>query len=91
MRKAFLSLFLGMFLLASSAVMAWAEFVIVTKNGSVYHPVESRYSTYEGIEKITKEEAETRGLKPSKSYLAYLKKMEKAPQADSQIKKAAKK
>ena len=79
MRKVFLAMLLGIFLFTSAFVSA-AEYVVVTSNGSVYHPVDSRYSTYQGAEKITKEEAESRGLKPSKSYLAYLKRLEKESQ-----------
>ncbi len=48
---------------------AFAEDVYVTKKGKKYHKEGSHYIKGKNVEKITREEAEKRGLKPSKEFL----------------------
>ncbi len=69
MKKYLLSVLLGAALLALGTSPIWAEDVLVTKAGKKYHHVESSYAQKEGIERISLEEAKTRGLEPSKDYL----------------------
>jgi len=76
MRKTLIAMLVGVLLSGAVASSALAEFVYVTKNGKKYHSVDSKYSQYEGVEKITLEEAEERGLGPSKSYLKSKKRLE---------------
>ncbi|MCA9407242.1 MAG: hypothetical protein H6755_03695 [Candidatus Omnitrophica bacterium] len=71
MKKKLLALLLGVSMMAFVSTSAFAEYVYVTKSGKKYHHSNSRYSTYEGVEKITLEEAIERGLEPSKSYVKF--------------------
>lgn len=71
MKKAFLTLLLGVFLASSVATAAFAEFVYVTQFGKKYHNAESKWIKDKEVEKLTLEEAEERGYEPSKSYLRY--------------------
>jgi hypothetical protein len=88
MRKVLKVMLLGLMTTAmlATSVMA-AEWVYVTKNGKKYHPETSRFAKMEGIERISKEEAEARGLEPSKAYLELaeqsqqLQQEKKAPKA----------
>jgi len=70
MNKSLRIMLLGLIATAMIATSAMAEYVFVTKNGKKYHPESSRFANMEGVERITKEEAESRGLEPSKAYLA---------------------
>ena len=72
MKRMISMLMLAIMLSTFSVGSAFAEYVYVTKNGKKYHHAESRFvKDKENVEKITKEEAEERGLEPSKSYLRY--------------------
>jgi len=63
---------LGVMMSALVTTMAFAEYVYVTKNGKKYHHAESRFvKGKENVEKITLDEAEERGLEPSRSYIRY--------------------
>jgi len=70
MNKSLKIILLGLIATTMLATSAMAEWVYVTKNGKKYHPESSRFAKMEGVERITKEEAEARGLEPSKAYLA---------------------
>ena len=70
MNRALKIMLLGLITTAMLSTSAMAEWVYVTKNGKKYHPESSRFAKMEGVERITKEEAEARGLEPSKAYLA---------------------
>jgi hypothetical protein len=48
--------------------MALAEDVYVTKKGKYYHKEGSRFIKNRDTEKLTREEAEERGYKPSREY-----------------------
>lgn len=69
MKKKLLAMLLGLVISSISVTAAFAEFVYATKNGKKYHHVDSRFSKVKSAEKITIEEAEERGLEPSKDYL----------------------
>jgi hypothetical protein len=56
--------------MAMNAVgLALAEDVFVTKSGKVYHHAASPFIKNRETVKMSKEEAEAKGFKPSKSYL----------------------
>ena len=59
----------GLLLALSAATMGFAEDVFVTKSGKVYHHAGSPFIKNRETVKMTKEEAEAKGFKPSKSYL----------------------
>jgi hypothetical protein len=70
MRRMLLTLLLGVFMASAMVSNSFAEFVYVTKSGKKYHNAESKFiKDKEGVEKITLEEAQTRGLQPSREYL----------------------
>ena len=52
-----------------AAALSFAEDVFVTKNGKVYHHAGSPFIRNRETVKMTKEEAEAKGYKPSRSYL----------------------
>jgi hypothetical protein len=77
-----LMVFLMAAVMAISAMgLALAEDVFVTKSGKVYHHAASPFIKNRETVKMTKEEAEAKGYKPSKSYL-------KAKAADDKSKAA---
>ena len=57
--------------LALSAMMttlAFAEDVFITKYGKKYHKADSRFIKGKEVTKLTREEAEERGFKPSSDF-----------------------
>ena len=76
MSKRFTRAMLALLLTALWVVPSFAEFVFVTKNGKKCHPENSKFLQGKEVEKITKEEAESRGLEPSREYLKYLQGLE---------------
>ena len=76
MKKALLTMLLGVMISALVTTASFAEFVYVTQYGKKYHHAESRFIQDKDAEKITIEEAEARGLEPSKDYLRYKESME---------------
>ncbi|MBF0569827.1 MAG: hypothetical protein HQL18_03530 [Candidatus Omnitrophica bacterium] len=79
MRK-WMVLVLGLVMALGAATLSFAEDVFVTKNGKVYHHAESPFIKNRETVKMTKEEAEAKGYKPSRSYLK-AKAAEKAKEA----------
>ena len=69
MRKKLLVFLMAAFMAAGAVAMSFAEDVFVTKNGKVYHHAESPFIKNRETVKMTKEEAEAKGFKPSRSYL----------------------
>jgi hypothetical protein len=69
MRKKLILLLLGLALPAYLATATFAEDVFVTKKGKRYHKANSRFIKGKDVEKISREEAEKRGLKPSSEIL----------------------
>lgn len=69
MRRNLLVLALAAILAAGATGLSFAEDVFVTKNGKVYHHAESPFIKNRETVKMTKEEAEAKGYKPSKSYI----------------------
>jgi hypothetical protein len=69
MRKRLILLLLGLVLPAYLATATFAEDVFVTKKGKRYHKANSRFIKGKDVEKISREEAEKRGLKPSSEIL----------------------
>ncbi len=69
MKKKLLVLLMAAFMAAGAAAMSFAEDVFVTKSGKVYHHAESPFIKNRDTVRMTKEEAEAKGYKPSKSYL----------------------
>ncbi|MBF0123620.1 MAG: hypothetical protein HQL21_09530 [Candidatus Omnitrophica bacterium] len=67
--KKLMVIMMGVVMALSAVTMAFAENVFVTKNGKVYHHAESPFIKNRETTKMTKEEAEAKGYKPSKSYL----------------------
>ncbi|NTV30045.1 MAG: hypothetical protein HGA80_08210 [Candidatus Omnitrophica bacterium] len=78
MRKKLLVFLMAVVMAAGAAAMSFAEDVFVTRNGKVYHHAESPFIMNRETVKMTKEEAEAKGYKPSKSYL-------KAKAADNKV------
>ena len=81
MKRALKVMLLGLVATAMLATSAFAEWVYVTKNGKKYHPENSRFAKMEGVERISKEDAEKRGLQPSKAYLRYLEELKEDEEA----------
>ena len=71
-RNALLGFLLGAMLLAQPAL---ALDVYVTKNGKKYHKKDSRFIKGKDVEKLTREEAEARGYKPSREMIKILEDM----------------
>ena len=69
MRKALTAGVMGLALSMLLTTASMAEDVYVTKKGKRYHKAESRFIKGKQVEKITREEAEKRGLKPSSEFL----------------------
>ena len=69
MSKKLLSIILSVFMLAGAAQLAFAEDVFVTKYGKKYHKEGSRFIKDKDVEKMTREEAEERGYKPSSDFM----------------------
>ncbi len=63
MKKQWMMLFLSITFL-SVTTLALAEDVYVTKNGKKYHTQDCRFIQNKGAQKITKEQAIAKGLKP---------------------------
>lgn len=70
MKSTVMRVLLTMLMVGSMAFQAFAaEYVYVTKKGKRYHHAESRFiKGKESVERITKKEAEERGLKPVSGY-----------------------
>ena len=69
MRKALTAGVMGLALSMLLTTMSMAEDVYITKKGKRYHKVNSRFIKGKEVEKISREEAEKRGLKPSSEFL----------------------
>ena len=69
MRKALTAGVMGLALSMLLITASMAEDVYITKKGKRYHKVNSRFIKGKAVEKITREEAEKRGLKPSSEFL----------------------
>jgi len=69
MKKALLTLLVGVMMSSATLGLSFAEDVLVTKSGKKYHHIDATYLKGKDVERITKEEAEARGLEPSKNYL----------------------
>lgn len=69
MKKRLMVFMMAMIMAMNAVGMALAEDVYVTKNGKVYHHAASPFIKNRETVKMTKEEAEAKGYKPSRSYL----------------------
>ena len=69
MKKKLLVCVMAMVMAVGMAMSGFAEDVFVTKNGKVYHHAGSPFIKNRETVKMTKEEAEAKGYKASKSYL----------------------
>jgi hypothetical protein len=69
MRKALTAGVMGLALSMLLTTMSMAQDVYVTKKGKRYHKADSRFIKGKEVEKLTREEAEKRGLKPSSEIL----------------------
>ncbi|HLF18344.1 MAG TPA: hypothetical protein VI749_05555 [Candidatus Omnitrophota bacterium] len=87
MKRALKVLFLGLITSAMLTSVCFAEWVYVTKNGKKYHPENSRFSQVEGVERISKEEAEEKGYEPSKEYLRHAEELVQQQEETSKAKK----
>jgi hypothetical protein len=85
MKKRLMVLMMAIVMAVTAAGMALAEDVFVTKSGKVYHHAGSPFIKNRETVKMTKEEAEAKGYKPSKSYLK-AKAAEEAPVAEKNVK-----
>ncbi|NLE64826.1 MAG: hypothetical protein GX606_02795 [Elusimicrobia bacterium] len=68
MKRTLLIMIMGL-AIALNAARVFAEDVFVTRTGKVYHHAESPFIKDRETVKMTKEEAEAKGYKPSRSYL----------------------
>jgi len=71
MIKKLFAVLLGVVFSAMLVSSAFAEFVYATPHGKKYHHENSRFLVNKEVVKMTKEEAEEKGLMPSKDYLKY--------------------
>ena len=88
--KKLMVIVMGLVMALGAVTMAFAEDVFVTKNGKVYHHAESPFIKNRETVKMTKEEAEAKGYKPSRSYLkakAEEKAKADAKEQEEQVKK----
>jgi hypothetical protein len=85
MKKKLLVLMMAAVMALGAVAMCFAEDVFITKSGKVYHHAESPFIQNRETVKMTKEEAEAKGYKPSKSYLKHL--ADQSAQAQAQGKK----
>jgi len=69
MKKRLMVLVMAAVMAINAIGLALAEDVYVTKNGKVYHHAASPFIKNRETVKMTKEEAEAKGYKPSRSYL----------------------
>ena len=69
MRKALTAGVMGLALSMLLTTASMAEDVFVTKKGKRYHKANSRFIKGKEVEKISREDAEKRGLKPSSEFL----------------------
>ena len=69
MKKRLMVLMMAVAMAVGAVGLTFAEDVFVTKNGKVYHHAGSPFIKNRETVKMTKEEAEAKGYKPSKSYL----------------------
>ncbi len=69
MRKALTAGVMGLALAMLMTTVSMAQDVYVTKKGKRYHKADSRFIKGKEVEKMTREEAEKRGLKPSSEIL----------------------
>lgn len=69
MRKALTAGVMGLALSMLLTTASMAEDVYITKKGKRYHKTNSRFIKGKEVEKISREEAEKRGLKPSSEFL----------------------
>ena len=70
MKQRVFAVLLGMMLALSATTMTFAEDVYVTKYGKKYHKADSHYiEGKEGVEKLSREEAEELGYEPSREFL----------------------
>ena len=69
MRRHHMAAVLGTVLFALIAGQAFAEDVYVTKHGKLYHAADSRFIKGKEVVKMSLEEAEAKGYKPSQEFL----------------------
>jgi hypothetical protein len=69
MKKRLMVFVMAVVLAINAIGLALAEDVFVTKSGKVYHHAASPFIKNRETVKMTKEEAEAKGYKPSRSYL----------------------
>ena len=68
MRNKFFSLLLSVCMILTMATASLAEDVYVTKYGKKYHKEGSRFIKDKDVQKLTREEAEAQGYKPSSEF-----------------------
>ena len=68
MKKTLMSMMLSLLMAVMVTHVAFAEFVYVTKYGKKYHKADSRFIKDKAAEKLTREDAEARGYKPSSEF-----------------------
>lgn len=79
MRKALLTMLMGVALTTMVAGYSFADLVYVTKNGKKYHHAESRFiKNREGVKEMTLEEAQKKGFEPAKDYLRWKQQQEQS-------------
>ncbi len=72
------------FMATASGGVVLAEDVFITRTGKFYYPASSPFIKTRATTRISREAAETRGYKPSKSYLKEKEKESRAPSASLQ-------
>jgi len=65
--------------LAGSSGIVFAQDVFITRTGKFYYPGSSPFVKTRATVKISREDAEKRGYKPSKSYLKAMEKESRTP------------
>jgi hypothetical protein len=84
MLKDVVSLVVAFFIIAGSTGHVLAEDVFITRTGNFYYPSSSPFIKTRATTRISREDAESKGYKPSKSYLKAKQKESQTPAASLQ-------
>jgi hypothetical protein len=84
MFKGIVMVVLVLFIMVGSTGHVFAEDVFITRTGKFYYPSSSPFIKTRATTRIPREDAESKGYKPSKSYLKAKQKESQTPAASLQ-------
>ena len=79
MSKHFFTCFFLFLMIAGSGAFVFAEDVFITRTGKFFYPASSPFIKTRATVRVSREDAQARGYKPSKSYLKAKEKESRAP------------